>query len=103
MWPKNGNSLGGCPLTKVAYSAGLWTRNHSGNVRNVCSVPRQWTDVVAPDPEVVLGKGRAMLRMTDLLGLADLVSRLVEQQRRAHLRKGNDAAGVRSNVPPGEG
>jgi hypothetical protein len=48
---------------------------------HVCSVPRQWTDVVAPDPEVVLGKGRALLRVGDLLELADLVSRLVEQRR----------------------
>jgi hypothetical protein len=66
---------------------------------HVCSVPRQWTDVVAPDPEVVLGEGRAVLRVVDLLELADLVSRLVEQERRAQLCKGNNAANVRQNVP----
>ena len=49
---------------------------------HVCSVPRQWTDVVAPDPEVVIGEGRALLRVADLLELADLVARLVEQERR---------------------
>ena len=32
----------------------------------VCSVPRQWTDVVAPDPEVVIGKGRGLVRVADL-------------------------------------
>jgi hypothetical protein len=47
----------------------------------VCSVPRQWTDVVAPDPEVIIGEGRALLRVADLVGLADLVARLVEQGR----------------------
>jgi hypothetical protein len=47
----------------------------------ICSVPRQWTDVVAPDPEVVLGEGRALHRVADLLELADLVSRLIKQRR----------------------
>ncbi|HWO91619.1 MAG TPA: DUF5372 family protein, partial [Methylomirabilota bacterium] len=27
----------------------------------VCAVPRQWTDLVAPDPEVVLGDKRALM------------------------------------------
>ncbi len=48
---------------------------------HVCSVPRQWTDVVAADPEVVIGEGRALARVADLLELADLVSRLVAQER----------------------
>src|SRR5689334_5474262 len=42
----------------------------------ICSVPRQWTDVVAPDPEVVIGEGRALLRVADLLELVGLVSHL---------------------------
>ena len=41
----------------------------------ICSVPPQWTDAAAPDPEVVIGRGRALLRVIDLMGLA----RLVEQ------------------------
>ena len=49
----------------------------------VCSVPRQWTDVVAPDPEVVIGGGRSLFRVADLLELADLVLRLVAQEQRA--------------------
>jgi len=42
----------------------------------VCSVPRQWTDLVAPDPEVVIGEGRALFRVADLVELARLVDRL---------------------------
>jgi hypothetical protein len=66
---------------------------------HVCSVPRQWTDVVAPDPEVVIGGGRALMRVADLLELADLVSRLVEQEARVKERKGNNAANVRQTLP----
>jgi hypothetical protein len=42
----------------------------------VCSVPPQWTDTVPPDPEIVLGEGRALFRVADLLELASLVARL---------------------------
>ena len=42
----------------------------------VCSVPRQWTDLVAPDPEVVIGERRAFFRVRDLLELARLVTGL---------------------------
>jgi hypothetical protein len=53
------------------------------NGDHVCSVPRQWTDIVAPDPEIVIGGGRLLLRLADLLELADLVLRLVARQQRA--------------------
>jgi hypothetical protein len=43
---------------------------------SVCSVRPQWTDVVAPDPEIVLGGQRALFRVADLLELACLVDRL---------------------------
>ncbi|MHB2009529.1 MAG: DUF5372 family protein [Acidobacteriaceae bacterium] len=43
---------------------------------SVCSVPPQWTDVVAPDPEIILGEQRALFRVADLLELASLVDRL---------------------------
>ncbi|WP_159396536.1 DUF5372 family protein [Sorangium cellulosum] len=69
---------------------------------HVCSVPRQWTDVVAPDPEGVIGEGRALLRVADLLELAGLVSHLLEQMRRAQARKGNKTADVKPNAPPTE-
>lgn len=42
----------------------------------VCAVPQQWTDVVAPDPEVVIGDQRALMRVADLVELARLVARL---------------------------
>ncbi|MFJ1260861.1 DUF5372 family protein, partial [Cupriavidus sp. CuC1] len=44
--------------------------------RTVCSVPPEWTDIAAPDPEVVMGQGRALFRVADLMTLADLVTRL---------------------------
>jgi hypothetical protein len=43
---------------------------------SVCSVPPQWTDLVAADPEIVMGERRALFRMVDLLELARLVDRL---------------------------
>jgi hypothetical protein len=42
----------------------------------VCSVPPQWTDRVAPDPEIVIGGQRALFRVADLLELARLVEQL---------------------------
>ena len=42
----------------------------------VWSVSPQWTDLVSEDPEVVMGNGRALLRFSDLMELADLVGRL---------------------------
>ena len=42
----------------------------------VCSVPPQWTDLVAPDLEIIMGKRRALFRLADLMELAGLVERL---------------------------
>lgn len=42
----------------------------------VCSVPPQWTDLVAQDPEIVMGERRALFRLADLVELARLVERL---------------------------
>ncbi|MBV8921262.1 DUF5372 family protein [Bradyrhizobium sp.] len=46
----------------------------------VCSVPPQWTDAATPDPEIVIGQGRALFRVADLLELANLVSRLCQER-----------------------
>jgi hypothetical protein len=46
----------------------------------LCSIPREWTDLVAPDPEVILGEGRALVRVRDLMALAGLVGRLVGER-----------------------
>jgi Family of unknown function (DUF5372) len=40
----------------------------------LASVPAAWTDLVAPDPFVVVAAGRAAFRAEDLAELADLVS-----------------------------
>jgi hypothetical protein len=67
----------------------------------ICSVPPQWTDVVTPDPEVVMGQGRAPFRIADLVDLAQLVERLSSERRsevRA-IRKDNFAARVRQLMP----
>lgn len=53
----------------------------------VCSVPLQWTDLAAPDPEIILGKQRALFRVADLLELARLVD---DMRERKSLRKGQD-------------
>jgi uncharacterized protein DUF5372 len=42
----------------------------------VRTVPPQWTDAVAPDPEIVMGGQRALFCVGDLLELARLVDRL---------------------------
>jgi Family of unknown function (DUF5372) len=41
-----------------------------------CAVPPQWTDLIAPDPEVVMGERRALFRVADLVELERLVARL---------------------------
>jgi len=43
----------------------------------ISSVPKQWTDLVAPDPEVVISEGRALVRILDLEALAQLVAELI--------------------------
>ena len=42
----------------------------------VYAVRPQWTDVMAPDPEIVLGGQRALFRVSDLLELVRLVDRI---------------------------
>jgi hypothetical protein len=49
----------------------------------ICSVPQQWTDLVAPDPEIVIGDYRALFRIADLLELARLLDQI---SRRDSLR-----------------
>jgi hypothetical protein len=44
--------------------------------KTICSVPPQWTDLAAPDPEIVLGGARALFRAADLMELERLVTRL---------------------------
>ena len=46
----------------------------------ICSVPPQWTDLAAPDPEIVMGNHRALFRVADLLELVRLVDQLGKSQ-----------------------
>jgi len=40
---------------------------------HLCSIPANWTDVVAPDPVVLVSAGRSAFRLADLVELARLV------------------------------
>jgi Family of unknown function (DUF5372) len=51
--------------------------------QQLIALPASWTDVVAADPLVSIGNGRALFRADDLCELAGLV-------RRLSLREGND-------------
>jgi hypothetical protein len=66
-----------------------------------CPVPAHWTDLVALDPEVVMGKGRSALRVIDLIDLAKLTATLGGQPllREGKIRKGNSAAIVKPITP----
>jgi uncharacterized protein DUF5372 len=37
------------------------------------SIPAKWTDVIAPDPFVVIAAGRALFRPDDLVEIARLI------------------------------
>ena len=54
----------------------------------VCSVPPQWTDLIAPDPEIAIGEYRALFRVADLLELERLVDQL---RKRDSWNKPDDA------------
>jgi hypothetical protein len=47
----------------------------------VCSVPPQWTDAVGADLEVVMGQGRALFCVADLMQLEKLVKHLCAGKR----------------------
>ncbi len=67
----------------------------------IWSVPPQWTDLADRDPETVMGEGRALLRFSDLMELADLVDRLSDKATRVGKGecKDNYAASVRQITP----
>jgi hypothetical protein len=46
------------------------------NEKKLRSVPSQWTSLVSEDPAVVVGAGRAHLRLAELLELAGLLREL---------------------------
>jgi hypothetical protein len=58
----------------------------------VRSVPPQWTDLVPPDPEIVMGRHRGLFRVADLLELAKLVEELSKE-------KSSYGSGVKITLP----
>ena len=44
--------------------------------QRLVALPAAWTNVIAPDPFVLVASGRALFRVADLLELAALVGRL---------------------------
>ena len=69
----------------------------------IWSVSPQWTDLVSKDLELIMADGRAVLRFSDLLELADLVTRISDKSAHtaAQERKDNYAAHVRQITPQG--
>ena len=67
----------------------------------ICPVPPQWTDLVPPDAELVIGQGRALFRVADLMELARLVARLCSPGSSGSpiLCKDNFAACVKQMTP----
>ncbi len=51
------------------------------NQDTIYSVPVCWTDLAVPDAEVVIGEGRALFRVIDLIELEQLVTQLIASRR----------------------
>ena len=47
-------------------------------------VPRQWTDLVSPDPVRVMGEGRALFGVEDLMKLLNLIDSLARKDGPHH-------------------
>lgn len=56
---------------------------------DLVSLPAEWTDVVAPDPFVVVSAGRSPFRVADLVELSELVAELA----------GHRSAAVKGTTP----
>jgi hypothetical protein len=69
----------------------------------VWSVPVPWTDLADPDPEVVMGEGRLLLRLSDWMQLANLVEEFLgaAAARTGKGRKADYAALVSRITPQG--
>ena len=67
------------------YGERVWYHSDDGSI---ISIPIGWTDYAEPDPFVVISGGKACFRPDDLLGLADLIDDLLEQEN--EVEKGDD-------------
>ena len=90
----------GIVVGKRANRAGMRLLLHFDDGR-ICAVPPQWTDTVTPDPEVVIGAGRALCTVTNLLELTCFVATLKAQARAMEPEscKDNIAAHVKRITP----
>ncbi len=68
------------PLTGREFAVVTWRHNWSedrvyflDDEEKLRSVPSQWTSLVPEDPAIVVGAGRAHLRVVDLLELTTLL------------------------------
>ena len=96
--PLNGQQLACVGERYNRYGMTLLLETEDGSL---CSVPPQWTDLVAPDPELVMGEQRALFRVVDLLELARLVDWLMQGDTPGGriICKVNCAANVKENLP----
>jgi hypothetical protein len=53
---------------------------HREGERHLVSMPASWTNIVPEDPVVVLGAGRAVYRVQDLIELAELIKGLARKE-----------------------
>jgi len=72
--------VGVCIARRGNRSGKLWLLRFADG--RIFSVPPQWTDAEAPDPEVSVGRGCALCSLGDLLELGELVAHLMLQRRR---------------------
>jgi len=91
--------VGVCIARRGNRSGKLWLLRFADG--RIFSVPPQWTDAAAPDPEVSAGRGRALCSLGDLLEFGELVAHLMLQRRRdgAKACKDKYAAPVKQKTP----
>lgn len=65
------------------YGERVWYHSDDGSI---ISIPKGWTDLVEPDPFVMISGGEACFRPGDLVRLADLLDGLREQETRKEQR-----------------
>jgi hypothetical protein len=82
--PLNGQRLQYAGARYNRYGKRLLLRADDGTV---WSVPPQWTDTVALDSEVAMGRGRSLFRVVDLLELANLVEHIAAERRGKRVSK----------------
>jgi hypothetical protein len=52
------------------------------NKDTVSAFPPQWTDLIDPSPEEIMGKGQCLFRLEDLMKLAQLVDHLCQSKEK---------------------